>query len=130
MKTKSIILGSLIGALSLAGSAYALQHQVNFNEPKGYFNCTVTGAEDSAVAVIASHHAVVRGPNCDGHGVIKLTAKEVGNYNFVYEVRAFDRPNAVIDVAGATHIVCDTKKDDKKPDAQGVFCWVNPANHS
>ncbi len=129
MKTKSIILGSLIGTLSLAGSAYALQHQVNFNEPKGYFNCTITGAQDSAVAVIASHHAFVRGPNCDGHGVIKLTAKEVDSYNFVYKIDG-DNPNAVIDVAGATHIVCDTKKDDKKPDAQGVFCLVNPANHS
>lgn len=129
MKTKSIILGSIIGAFSLAGSAYALQHQVNFSEPKGYFNCTVTGAQDSAGAVIASHYSVVQGPNCDGHGVIRLTAKEVGSYNFVYKIHGFDNPNAVIDVNGASNIVCDTKKDDKKPDAQGVFCLVNPAEH-
>ncbi|MDF2866584.1 MAG: hypothetical protein K0S11_54 [Gammaproteobacteria bacterium] len=126
MKTKSIILGGLVSmALVTSGAYAAASFPIKFQKTGGYFSCTFdkgAGAE----ALIATTHAYVKGPNCDGRGVLHLTADQLKTYAFEYRLDGTN-PNARVEVYGnAANLVCVEDQAAKEAFPGGDWCLLPP----
>lgn len=128
MQAKSIVLSSIVGLTLVAGNAFALQTTVKFTRDKGYFTCDFEKGA-GADALIATTHVLVRGPKCDGHGVMHLTAEQLKKYSFAYKTDGAS-PNARVEVYGdAQNLTCITDQNPR-PIYDAGWCVVPPSEYN
>lgn len=124
MKTKAIITSALLSTAILAGTAYAENFKFDQFKGRGDFSCTIDAPDDAPVS-IATHHILVKGPNCAA-GVINITVKDLKQYAFEWKEDGWN-PNIDVTVQGQYKNLYCIDEQRGRPEMPGSYCVI-PTN--